>query len=93
MRYSRIALLTFGAGFALGLFVVVVEFGPLARVASGLMALGLLGIPAGIAMDGWLAAKTASRPAKKRAKTLTRRKASASANRTSRPRKPAVSKR
>jgi hypothetical protein len=89
MRYTRIVLLTFGAGFALGLLVDVFEAGRLARVASGLMALGLLGLPLGIAADLWPMAKTTSRVAKKPAKTRTRRNAAA----TPRSRKTAVQNR
>ena len=42
MYYTKIALLTFGAGLVLGLAVVVIEIDWLSRVASGLMALGLM---------------------------------------------------
>ena len=50
MRYTKIALLTFGAGLVLGLVVVVVEIDPLDRAASGLMALGLAGIAVAVAL-------------------------------------------
>jgi len=93
MGYSKIALLTFGAGFALGLLVVVVEIGPLARVASGLMALGLLGIPIAIAVDACGAARTLSQAARKRAKTSTRRNPAVTVKRVPRWRKPAARKR
>ncbi len=88
MRYTKIALLTFGAGLILGLVVVVVEIDPLDRVASGLMALGLAGIPLGMIVDWRLATKAAPKPAKKRAKTPTRRAAARSRAATPRPRKP-----
>jgi hypothetical protein len=93
MRYTRIALSTFGAGFALGLGVDAFAPGPLDRVASGLMALGLLGIPVGLAVDLWLAIRTGARAAKKPAKTPTRRTAAARPRRATRSRRPAVPKR
>src|SRR5215469_14523450 len=51
MRYTKIALLIFGAGLVLGLIVVVAEIDRLGRSASGLMALGLAGIPIGMIVD------------------------------------------
>ena len=93
MRYTRMALLTFGAGFVLGLVVDVFETFRLARVASGLMALGLLALPLGIAADLWLIAKTAPRAATKRAKPPARRSATTRPRRKSRSRKPALPKR
>jgi xanthosine utilization system XapX-like protein len=93
MRYTKIALLTFGAGLILGLVVVVVEIHPLDRVASGLMALGLVGLPLGMMVDWRLATKAARPPAKKRAKTPTRRSAAAQTRPASRPRKRAQPKR
>jgi hypothetical protein len=101
MRYTKIALLTFGAGLVLGLVVVVVEIDPLDRVASGLMALGLVGVPVGMVID-WRLGTRAVRPTpKRRAKATTkriaaaptRRTAAASARRPARPRKPAPPKR
>jgi hypothetical protein len=92
MRYTKIALLTFGAGLLLGLVVVVVEIGPLQRVASGLMALGLVAIPVGMAVDWRLATRPARPPAKRRRKTPTPRTA-AGPPRNPRPRKPAPPKR
>ncbi len=93
MRYTKIALLTFGAGLILGLVVVVVEIDPLDRAASGLMALGLAGIPLGMIADWRLATKAAPKPVKKRAKTPTRRGAAAQPRRTPKPSKPAPPKR
>jgi xanthosine utilization system XapX-like protein len=95
MRYTKIALLTFGAGLVLGLAVVVVEIDPLDRVASGLMALGLIGVPVGVIVDWRLATRVAPKPAKRRPKASTRRAGTAPtpARRTARPRKPASPKR
>ncbi len=66
MRYTKIALLTFGAGLVLGLVVVVVEIDPLDRAASGLMALGLAGIPVGMIVDWRLATRPLRRPPQRR---------------------------
>jgi xanthosine utilization system XapX-like protein len=102
MRYTKIALLTFGAGLVIGLVVVVVEINRLARFASGLMALGLAGIPFGMIVDWRLATKAVQKPAKKSVKTPTRRNAAttptrrnaaAQPRRTPRPRKPTPPKR
>ena len=93
MRYTKIALLTFGAGLILGLVVVVVEIDPLDRVASGLMAFGLIGVPVGMIVDRRLATRVSPKPAKRRAKTPTRRGAMTVARRTARPRKPSPPKR
>ncbi len=93
MRYTKIALLTFGAGLVLGLVVVVVEINPLGRVASGLMALGLAGIPLGMILDWRLATKAVRKPAKKRAKSPTRRSTARQPGRAPRPGKSAPPKR
>jgi hypothetical protein len=93
MRYTKIALLTFGAGLILGLVVVVAEIDPLDRVASGLMALGLAAIPVGMAIDWRLATKPTLKPAKKRSKTPMRRSAAGQPRRAARPRKPTPPKR
>ena len=69
MCYTKIALLTFGAGLVLGLAVVVIEIDWLSRVASGLMALGLMTIPMGMIVDWRLATKSARRPPKARGAT------------------------
>jgi xanthosine utilization system XapX-like protein len=93
MRYTKIALLTFGAGLILGLVVVVAEIDPLDRIASGLMALGLVGIPVGMIVDWRLATKPTPKPAKKRAKTPMRRTVASQPRRVVRPRKRAPPKR
>jgi len=98
MRYTKIALLTFGAGLVLGLIVVVVEIDPLARLASGLMALGLIGLPVAMAVDWRLATKAARQPGKKVVKPPVRRRtapsnAAAPPRRAPRSRKPAQRKR
>jgi hypothetical protein len=93
MRYTKIALLTFGAGLVLGLVVVVVEIDPLDRVASGLMALGLAGVPVGMIIDWRLATKATRPPAKRRFKGPTRRSAAVPTRRPATPRKPAPPKR
>jgi hypothetical protein len=77
MRYTKIALLTFGAGLMLGLLVVVAEIDWPARLASGLMALGLAALPVGMLSDWWLAAKAAKRPAKGGGRTRAKRAAAA----------------
>jgi hypothetical protein len=91
MYYTKIALLTFGVGLVLGLTVVVIEIDWLSRVASGLMALGLMAIPIGMIVDWRLATKTARRPPKARGATRARPKV-AQPPRNPRPRKPAAAK-
>ena len=59
MRYTKIALLAFGFGLLLGLVTLGAEIKSLARVASGLMALGIAAIPIGMAADWRRAVKTA----------------------------------
>jgi hypothetical protein len=93
MRYTKIALLGFGAGMLLGLIVVVADLGRLGRLASGLMAVSLAAIPIGMAVDWRLAAKAARKPARKSAKIRPRRTAAVQARRPPRPRKPAPPKR
>lgn len=75
MRWTKIALLTFGAGLLLGLTVVVAEIGWLERPASFLMALAIAGLPLGMAVDWRRATKAPRPPAKKRAKSRPRRAA------------------
>jgi hypothetical protein len=88
MRYTKTALLTFGAGLVLALVVVATETEGLARVASAAMALGIAAIPIGMAVD-WRRAIRAPRSSRgRRAKPRTRRTASV-ARRRPRPRKPA----
>ena len=64
MRYTKIALLAFGFGLLLGLVVLGGEIKSLARVASGLMALGIAAIPIGMAADWRRAIKTPKRGVK-----------------------------
>ncbi|MGA8380064.1 MAG: hypothetical protein WB710_02925 [Stellaceae bacterium] len=92
MRYTKIALLTFGAGLVLGLVVVVIELDWLDRVASSLMALGLMAIPLGMIVDWRLAMKPPRRPAKSRGTNRPPRPAG-QPSRTPRPRKAAPPKR
>jgi hypothetical protein len=92
MRYTKIALLTFGAGLVLGLVVVVVDIAPLQRIASGLMALGLAAIPVGMIVDWRLATRPVRPPPKARRKTPAQR-AATGPRRGSRPRKPTPPKR
>jgi len=88
MRYTKTALLTFGAGLVLALVVVATETQGLERVASAAMALGIAGIPIGMAVD-WRRATRAPRSLPgRRAKPRTRRTAPV-ARRRARPRKPA----
>jgi len=71
MRYTRTALLVFGAGAVFGLVVVSVRLPGLARVASAAMALGILALPAAFVID-WRRKATAA-PAKRRRKPASRR--------------------
>jgi hypothetical protein len=87
MRYTKIALLTFGVGLALGLIVVVADVASLARAASGLMALALFAIPLGMMVDWRLATKSPRKPAKRR-RAPSRRSASAQPRGAPRPRQP-----
>jgi len=73
MRYTKIALLIFGAGLVFGLLVVVIEIDWLGRVASSLMALGLGAVPLGMLVDWRLAAKPPRKPIRARGKTRGRR--------------------
>jgi hypothetical protein len=73
MRYTKIALLTFGLGLLLGLVVIAAEIKSLERVASGLMALGIAAIPTGIVADWRRAAKARSRIARRRTRAPARR--------------------
>jgi hypothetical protein len=97
MYYTKIALLTFGAGLVLGLAVVVIEIDWLGRVASGVMALGLMTIPIGMIVDWRLATKTVRRLPKARGAMRARPKAGARPKAAQprlnpRPRKPTSSK-
>jgi hypothetical protein len=78
MRYTKIALLIFGLGLVLGFIIVVGEFARLERVASAVMALGLVLLPValfadgrGMAMLGWIAARF-SRGKRKKARPKSR---------------------
>jgi hypothetical protein len=88
MRYTKTALLMFGAGLVLALTVVTAELGGLERVASALMAIGIVAVPIGMAVDWRLATRAAGRPPRRRGKPRARR-TPASARRRTRPRKPA----
>jgi drug/metabolite transporter (DMT)-like permease len=67
MRWTRIALLLFGAGLLLGLVVVAFELDPLGRIASWMMALGIGAIPAGILADWRRRTKPPAPPSVRRA--------------------------
>jgi hypothetical protein len=92
MRYTKTALLMFGAGLVLALVVIAAELDRLERVASAVMALGIAGIPIGMAIDWRLATRAAARPPRRPAKPRTRRPAPP-ARRRATPRKPARPKR
>ena len=66
LRWTKIALLVFGAGGLLGLAVVSVPLPRLARVASAAMALGIASLPVALIAD-WRR-KTPAAPAKHRRK-------------------------
>ncbi|MBV8739556.1 MAG: hypothetical protein JO007_20335 [Alphaproteobacteria bacterium] len=98
MRYTKIALLTFGAGLVLGLIVVVAEINVLTRLASGLMAVGIVGIPFGMVFDVRRATKagrtrTRRTSTKGTTKPPVRRRAPAPPRRAPRSRRPAAPKR
>lgn len=100
MRYTKTALLTFGAGLVLGLIVVAFAWDPIGPVAGGLMALGILAIPVGLVADWRARTRQAPLPARRRAKPSPRRTASragkaplAPPRRPARRRKPAAPKR
>ena len=92
MRYTKTALLMFGAGLVLALVVVAAELDRLERVASAAMALGIAAIPIGMAVDWRLATRAAKRPQRRPAKPRTRRAPPATRRRAA-PRKPARPKR
>jgi hypothetical protein len=87
MRYTKTALLTFGAGLVLALVVVVTETQGLYRVASAAMALGIAAIPIGMAVDWRLATRVPRRRLRRRGKPRPRRTAPAT-RRRARPRNP-----
>jgi hypothetical protein len=88
-RYTKSALLAFGCGLLLGLVALGAEIKSLERVASGLMALGIAAIPAGMVADWRRAIKTARGTPRRGVKTVARRASRA----TRRPRKSAAPKR
>ena len=92
MRYTKTALLMFGAGLVLALVVIAAELDGLERVASAVMALGIAAVPVGMAVDWRLATRAARAPPKRRGKPRARR-ASAAVRRRPGPRKPARPKR
>jgi hypothetical protein len=73
MRYTKIALLTFGAGLVLALAVVAGELDGLQRLASALMALGIAAIPIGMAVDWRLATRAPRRQPRQRGRAPRRR--------------------
>jgi hypothetical protein len=87
MRYTKTALLMFGAGLVLALVVIAAELDGLERVASTVMALGIAAIPIGMAVDWRLATRVPRRPSRRRGKPRPRRTAPAT-RRRARPRKP-----
>jgi uncharacterized membrane protein len=68
MRYTKAALLMFGAGLVLALVVVAAELDGLERLASALMALGVAAVPVGMAVDWRLATRTPRRRPRRRGK-------------------------
>jgi hypothetical protein len=90
MRYTKAALLTFGAGLVLGLIAVAAEIHPIQRIASTAMALGIAAIPIGMAVDWRLATRAVRPTSRRRAKAGTRRNVTPARRR---PRKPARSNR
>jgi hypothetical protein len=86
MRYTKAALLTFGAGLVLGLIVIAAELDRMQRVASAAMALGVAAIPIGMAIDWRLATRTPRPTSRRRGKAGTRRNVTPARRR---PRKPA----
>jgi hypothetical protein len=69
MRYTRLALLTFGAGLGLGLVLVAFGLDPLGRLASGLMALGIIALPPALFADLWPMLRRRQRALPARGKT------------------------
>jgi hypothetical protein len=87
MRYTKAALLTFGAGLLLALVMVATETQGLDRIASAAMALGIAAIPIGMAVDWRRATRVPKRAVRKRGKPRSRRTAPV-AHRRARPRRP-----
>jgi molybdopterin biosynthesis enzyme len=55
MRYTKRALLVFGLGLVLGFALIVGEVPGFGWIASGIMALGLVGLPIAVVADGRVA--------------------------------------
>jgi hypothetical protein len=87
LQFTKAALLIFGAGLALGLVVVAAELDGLQRLASAVMALGIVSIPIGMIVDWRLATRSARPPTRRRGKSRARR--SSPARRRPLPRRPA----
>ena len=77
MRYTKAALLIFGLGILLGLAVVAAELGRIERVASGVMAIGLVLLPIAFIADGRAAVRLPFRKRAKPRRATRRRRASA----------------
>jgi uncharacterized membrane protein len=92
MRYTKTALLMFGAGLVLALVVIAAELDGLERVASAVMALGIAAVPVGMAVDWRLATRAARAPPTRRGKPRARRSPPSTRRRTG-PRKPVRPKR
>ena len=88
MRYTKTALLAFGCGLLLGLGVIAYEIKSCGSVATGLVALGIAGIPIGMVADWRRAVRAAAAGPKRGSKIVARRTSHAR-----RPRKSAVPKR
>jgi hypothetical protein len=82
MRFTRIALLVFGAGGVLGLAVVSAGLPRFGRVASAAMALGILALPVAIIAD--LRRKPRAAPAKTRRKRASGKRRAPARRRTPR---------
>ena len=84
LRYSKSALLLFGAGLVLGLAAVSAQLNGLGRVASVAMALGIAALPVAAVADLRRIARPKPRP---RAKSPKRKSAPRRAGKPSAPRK------
>jgi hypothetical protein len=82
MRYTKVALLVFGAGAVLGLVVVSVRLPAFARVASLAMALGIAALPVALVAD-WRR-KAPAAPVKRSRKSATGKRRTPSRRRTPR---------
>lgn len=81
MRYTKRALLLFGAGLTLALVVVAADIAWAQRLASAAMALGLAALPVTMLVDWRRAARAPARPARGRAPTRRRRRSKPVASR------------